>query len=88
MADQITFAFGIVMSILGIISFVLGKMDRAKAEGSIETKVDIALKGIEEIKTRLNKDNEWKESTSAEIKSHDEKIKTLFSLYQELKEEK
>lgn len=83
----ITFVTGIIACLIGVATFAVGMISRAKESGVLSHKVDTALQGIEEIKRTLNEQRSWRESIIIEMESHDQKIKTLFQRVQVLEQE-
>lgn len=77
-AETITFSIGIIMCVVGVASFVVGITQRAKSDGVLSNKVDSALKGIEEIKTTLTEQRDWREDIGITVAAHAEQINTLF----------
>lgn len=82
--QTVTFICGIIMCVIGIATFISAMLTRARRDGQLEYKVDSALKGIEEIKSTLNKTQSWQESIALKVQSHEEQIITLFNNYSTL----
>lgn len=74
----ITFVTGVIACIVGIATFVVGMISRAKDSGVLAHKVDTALQGIEEIKKTLSEQRTWREAMAIEVEAHEQKIKSLF----------
>ena len=84
--QTVTFMCGVIMCIIGIATFISALLTRARKDGQLEYKVDEALRGIDEIKTTLNRTQTWQESIGLKVQSHEEKIVTLFNNYSALEE--
>ena len=84
--QTVTFMCGVIMCIIGIATFISALLTRARKDGQLEYKVDEALRGIDEIKTTLNRTQTWQESIGLKVQSHEEKIVTLFNNYTSLEE--
>lgn len=82
----ITLIIGIISCVIGVSSFVTGRMARAERNGALEAKVTQALDGIVAINSKLEAFSENQESVKLLISTHDEKIRTLFNQTRELKE--
>ncbi len=85
--ETITFICGVIMCVIGISTFVSALLTRARKDGQIEYKVDSALKGIDEIKDSIKSHNNWQESMSIKVESHEEKIESLFRKYSEMRKD-
>lgn len=83
-ASTITLCVGIISCVIGVSTFVSGRMTKAERSGSMETKIDQALKGIEELKTQLRSSESNRHNTDLMVRSHDEQIRTVFRQYAEL----
>lgn len=77
--QTITFMCGVIMCIIGIATFISALLTRARKDGQLEYKVDEALRGIDEIKSTLNRTQTWQESIGLKVQSHEEQIVTLFN---------
>lgn len=83
-ASTITLCVGIISCVIGVSTFVSGRMTKAERSGSMETKIDQALKGIEELKTQLRSSESNRHNTDLMVRSHDEQIRTVFRQCAEL----
>ena len=81
----ITFVAGITSCLIGIFTFASGCMKKAERNGTIETKITQALKGIEDINHKLETSSSEQHGISLMVQSHEEQIKTLFRYYQDTK---
>lgn len=86
-ADTITFSIGIIMCVIGVASFVVGITQRAKSDGVLSNKVDSAVKGIEEIKTTLSEQRDWREDIGITVERHNQQLNTLFRRVDALEKE-
>lgn len=82
--QTITFLCGVIMCIIGVATFISALLARAKENGQLDHKVDEALRGISEIKSKLNQNYSWQENIGLKVQSHEEKILTLFNHYNSL----
>ena len=82
--ETITFTTGLILCAVGVATFIVSMLTRAKNDGILANKVDTALKGIEEIKQTISEQRSWRELISKEISAHDEQIKTLFNKIEEI----
>lgn len=76
--DYILFACSIVACIVGVLTFIVGMIGRAKNDGILVQKINQALQGIEELKTELKNRSLAEQSMALTLRSHEEQIKTLF----------
>lgn len=74
----LTLLIGFTTCLIGVFTFISGRMEKAERNGSMETKINQALEGIADIKEKLEKSSQEHHETSLLVQSHDEKIKTLF----------
>ena len=82
--QTITFICGVIMCVIGLATFISALLAKAKESGQLDHKVDEALRGIAEIKSKLNQNYTWQESIGLKVQSHEEKILTLFNNYNNL----
>lgn len=85
--ETITFTIGIIMCVIGVASFVVGITQRAKSDGVLSNKVDSAVKGIEEIKTTLSEQRNWREDIGITVAEHSQQLNTLFRRVEALEKE-
>ncbi len=76
--ETVTFICGIILCIIGVCTFVTGMISRAKGEGILSNKVDNALKGIDEIKSSLIEQRNWREEIGIITERQQQQIDTLF----------
>lgn len=82
--ESITFVAGIISCVIGVSTFISGRTVRAERNGSMETKINQALEGITAINHKLEESSHSQRDIELLVRSHDEKIKTLFREYKEL----
>ena len=80
----VTFVAGIISCIIGVSTFVNGRMTKAEQNGSMETKINQALEGITSINKKLEDSQHSQHSIELMVRSHDEQLKTLFRSNQDL----
>lgn len=82
--DTVVFLISIITCLVGVFTFVSGMLQRSKNDGVLANKVDMALKGIDEIKDSLNENTTWRREISTKVEGHEQNIKTLFSRCSEI----
>ena len=75
--STITFVAGIITCCLGVCTFVMGLITRAKADGVLSEKVDNALEGIKEIQENLKNQQSWREEIGIEIGKQQKEIESI-----------
>ena len=83
--SAITLVIGVIGCVIGVCTFVSGRMARAERNGSMEAKITQALEGIEGIQRKLEASALTQHTIDLTVHSHDEQIKTLFRQYAELR---
>lgn len=81
-----TFVCGIIVCVIGVSTFVTGLIQRAKGDGVLANKVDTALKGIDEIKSSLNDQRQWREEIGITTERQQQQINTLFRRVEKLEQ--
>ena len=81
----ITFVAGLISCIIGVSTFVNGRMTKAEQNGSMETKINQALEGITSINKKLEDSSHNQHNIELMVRSHDEQLKTLFRSNSDLK---
>lgn len=81
----ITLIIGMIGCVIGVCTFVSGRMARAERNGSMETKIEQALEGISAINRKLEASSNDQHNMNLMVRSHEEQIKTLFNANQELR---
>lgn len=84
--STITLIVGVVSCGIGVSTFVSSLITKSERNGSMETKINQALKGIEAINQKLESSSNEQHNIDLLVRSHEEKIKTLFTRERELKE--
>lgn len=85
--ESILFMISIITCLVGVLTFISGMMKQSKNDGILTNKVDMALKGIDEIKASLNENTIWRREISTKVEAHKQNIKTLFSRCEDLQKE-
>ena len=83
--ETITLIAGVISCVIGVSTFVSGMITRSERNGSMETKITQALDGIESINRKLEASAHEQHSMDLLVRSHEEKIKTLFNNQHDLK---
>lgn len=81
----LTLLAGIISCLIGIFTFIAGRMAKAEHNGSMETKINQALEGIESINKKLEDSTHNQHSIELMVSSHEQQLKTLFRLEKELR---
>lgn len=76
--ESITFVCGIVACLIGILTFIVGMNNRAKADGEVVQKLNQAVNGIAELKSDVKEIKNSQQNLALLVNSHEEQIKTLF----------
>lgn len=76
--STITLIAGLISCVIGVSSFVVGRMAKAEHTGSLEEKINQALDGIDEINRKLEDSSHEQHEMALLARSHEEKIVTLF----------
>lgn len=82
----VTFIAGVISCIIGVSTFITGRMARAERNGSMETKINQALDGITTINRKIEDFSNSQHSIELLVKSHEEQIKTLFRHEQSIRD--
>ena len=80
MKESVLFIVSIITCIIGIGTFAMAMVSKAKNDGIVLQKVDQACTGIEELKKGFKEMNASQTSLSLLVNSHEEQIKTLYRL--------
>lgn len=84
--STVTFIAGIISCIIGISSFVTGRMQKAEQNGALEAKINQALEGIAQANAKLEANSNMQTSIRLDIERHDGEIKTLFNQFKDFRE--
>lgn len=74
----ITLIMGLISCVIGISTFISGRMAKAENDGAMETKINQALEGIESINKKLEKSTNSQHNTELTVSRHEEQLTTLF----------
>lgn len=83
--STITLLVGIISCVIGVSTFVTGRMAKAEHNGSMETKITQALDGITAINRKLEEFSHSQHEVDLLVREHDANIKTLFRRIDELR---
>lgn len=81
----ITFLIGIISCVIGVSTFITGRMAKAEKNGSMETKITQALDGISSINKKLEEFSKSQHNIDLLVNSHEEQIRTLFKGQEDLR---
>ncbi|MBO4543240.1 MAG: hypothetical protein J5725_08690 [Bacteroidales bacterium] len=73
----ITFLIGIISCVIGVSTFITGRMAKAEKNGSMETKITQALDGISSINKKLEEFTKSQHTIDLMVNSHEEQLRTL-----------
>lgn len=82
--STVTLIIGIISCVVGVSTFVSGRMAKAEHNGNMEAKINQALDGISQINRKLEESSTNHHEISLLVQSHEEKIKTLFRQHDDL----
>lgn len=77
--DYVLFACSIVACLVGVLTFIVGMLGRAKNDGILVQKLNQAIEGIKELQTDVKAVASSEQSLALTVQSHEEKIRTLFN---------
>ena len=83
--STITFLIGIIGCVIGISTYISGRMAKAEKNGSMETKITQALDGITSINKKLEDMSKSQHTVDLMVNSHEEQIRSLFKGQEDLK---
>ena len=81
----LTFAAGLISCIIGVSTFVVGRMNKSEHNGALEEKINQALSGIDTINAKLEKSIENHHAINLAVNTNHEQITTLFNQIEDLK---
>lgn len=79
--EVVLFLCSVVVCLIGVATFVVGMVGRAKKDGILEQKINQAISGIEDIKLDMKGVANGQQSMAIIIQSHEEQIKNLYRMY-------
>ncbi len=78
--DTVLFVCSVIACVIGVLTFISGMNARAQNDGVLVQKLEQAIDGLEEVKSDLKAVTSNQHKTDLQLTSHEEQIKTLFSL--------
>ena len=81
----VTFIAGLISCVIGVSTFISGRMTKAERNGSMETKINQALDGITAINRKLETSSHDQHTVELMVRSHEEQLKTLFRYDQDIR---
>lgn len=75
--ETVLFTCSVIMCLLGVLSFIQGRNERAKNDGVAAEKLDSALERLDEIKKDLADLRQWRESFVVRFEQHEGRIVSL-----------
>lgn len=76
--ENITFVCGVIACLIGVLTFIVGMNNRAKADGEVVQKLNQAVIGISELKSDVKDIKRNQQDLALLVNSHEQQIKTLF----------
>lgn len=73
----ITVAISFTMCIIGVLTFISGRLSKAEKDGRLAEKLDTAVKGIDEIKAKLSSQEHMQNKQSIVLEQHEQRIRNL-----------
>ncbi len=67
----------LVMCIIGILTFISGRLSKAEKEGRLAEKLDTCCRGIDEIKAKLTSQESAQTQQSIMIEKHEQRFVSL-----------
>jgi septal ring factor EnvC (AmiA/AmiB activator) len=83
--STVTFICGVIACLIGVATFIVGMLQRAKQDGATSQMLNQALKGIEEIKVELKSYRNEQNDLTLKVNLHEEKIKQISETISEIK---
>ena len=83
--STIALLISLIMCVIGVLTFVSGRMAKAEHNGAMEAKINQALDGIKDIRKKLEENSSTQHTLDIMAHSHEEQIKTLFRMISELR---
>lgn len=85
-ASTITFLVGIISCIIGVLTFITGRLSKAERDGRFAEKLDTCAKGIDEIKTKLGVQEIAQNQQNVILGEHEQRLKSLESRVKTIEE--
>lgn len=79
-AGTVTFVAGLISCVIGVSTFISGRMTKAERNGSMETKINQALEGITAINHKLEVSSHDQHAVELMVRSHEEQLKTCSAM--------
>ena len=73
----ITAAISFIMCVIGILTFVSGRLTKAEQEGRLAEKLDTCCRGIDEIKAKLTAQESTQNQQNITLEQHEQRLKTV-----------
>lgn len=68
-----------MMCVMGVLTFISGRLSKAEKEGRLAEKLDTCCKGIDEIKAKLTAQETAQSQQNVTLEQHEQRLKTLES---------
>lgn len=82
----VTLIIAVITCIIGILTFISGRMSKAERDGRLAEKLDTCVNGISEIKAKLTAQDARQNQQNVALENHEQRIvsveKRLLSLEQ------
>lgn len=73
----ITVAISFTMCVIGILTFVSGRLSKAEKEGRLAEKLDTCCRGIDEIKAKLTSQENTQNQQNLALEQHEQRLRAL-----------
>ena len=73
----ITTSISFIMCIIGILTFISGRLSKAEKDGRLAEKLDTCCRGIDEIKAKLTSQENAQTQQSIMIEKHEQRLISL-----------
>lgn len=73
----ITIAISFTMCLIGVLTFISGRLSKAEKEGRLAEKLDTCCKGIDEIKAQLAAQDHIQNKQNIALEQHEQRIRNL-----------
>lgn len=79
LASSFEYFLGLAVGLIGIATFILSLLNRAKQDGVMLQKIDMLIVNVDEIRNSLHENEILIRNQSNDITKHNENITTLFT---------
>ncbi len=76
-ASVITIAISFTMCVIGVLTFISGRLSKAEKEGRLAEKLDTCCRGIDEIKVKLTSQEHAQNKQNIALEQHEQRLKAI-----------